>query len=441
MDNEMNENPKIYLVEGLLNFIAKHWDRLGNLYSFLEKCEDVVLKDNCTQLWLDYSAKLGEFILYKTNDCVAELDDFYNKSAELMQATVEKEEVAVAEETPVNEVKETEVQAEAEVTQASAVEVPKEEVAAPVVEETETVAETPQAEAVAVAETTNSQVEAVPETAETEVTQAAAVEVPKKEVVAPVVETETVAETPQTEAGAVAEAVPETAVPEVTQAESAAVAETTNPQAVAVEEVPKEEAVTEVVATTPQAVETAPAPVAEAPQTEQVNVPVAAPVNIFQGTGVEVQPPLTPTNIPVQQSTSDGVIGNIPIIQGETEKRETGVAVSATSEGENVLHVHSDGAKGRALLVTNSQMGNLSGHGKTVALPFSTSTGAVNNETASQTSGKMPSVEELTAQAVALNKAGNSEEAKKIMDAVHELLEGNAQPEAGKQKVLVNTAA
>ena len=169
-------------------------------------------------------------------------------------------------------------------------------------------------------------------------------------------------------------------------------------------------------------------------------MPVAAPVNIFQGTGVEV-PPLTPTNIPVQQPTSDGVIGNIPIIQGETEKNETGVAVSATSEGENVLHVHSDGAKGRALLVTNSQMGNLSDHGKTVALPFSTSTGAVNNETASQTSGKMPSVEELTAQAVALNKAGNSEEAKKIMDAVHELLEGNAQPEAGKQKVLVNTAA
>ena len=186
------------------------------------------------------------------------------------------------------------------------------------------------------------------------------------------------------------------------------------------------------VATTPQAVETTPAPVAEAPQTEQVNVPVAGPINIFQGTGVEAQPPLMPTNIPVQQPTSDGVIGNIPIIQGETEKNETGVAVSATSEGENVLHVHSDGAKGRALLVTDKQKRNLSANGKAAVLTFPTSTEVVN-------SGEIPSVEELTAQAVALNKAGNTDKAEEIMEEVHKLLNGSQQQD--ESKVFVKTAA
>ena len=425
MPNEMNDNPKVYLVAGLFNFIRKHWGMLEKLQTFLENNEDFDLKNTCSQLWLEYSAKLGEFSKYRTNDCVEELNAFFYKSDELMQATVDKKE-----EVAVNEVEEA----------------PKEEVAAPIVEESETVVEAPQAEAgIEKAAPEVSQTEAVVEESQAEAVTLPEEEAPKEEVA--------VAETtnPQVEAST------ETVAPEVTQAESSAVAETTNPQAVAVAEVPKaepviapevgvqESPVNEVVATIPQAVETAPAPVAEAPQTEQVNVPVAAPVNIFQGTGVEAQPPLTPTNIPVQQSTSEGVIGNIPIIQGETKESETSVAVSATSEGGNVLHVHSDGAKGRALLVTNSQMGNLSDHGKTVALPFSTSTGAVNNSTVvdnnAQNSGEIPSVEALTAQAVALNKAGNSEEAKKIMDAVHELLEGNAQPEAGKQKVLVNTAA
>ena len=425
MPNEMNDNPKVYLVAGLFNFIRKHWGMLEKLQTFLENNEDFDLKNTCSQLWLEYSAKLGEFSKYRTNDCVEELNAFFYKSDELMQATVDKKE-----EVAVNEVEEA----------------PKEEVAAPIVEESETVVEAPQAEAgIEKAAPEVSQTEAVVEESQAEAVTLPEEEAPKEEVA--------VAETtnPQVEAST------ETVAPEVTQAESSAVAETTNPQAVAVAEVPKaepviapevgvqESQVNEVVATTPQAVETASAPVAEAPQTEQVNVPVAAPVNIFQGTGVEAQPPLTPTNIPVQQSTSEGVIGNIPIIQGEAKESEASVAVSATSEGENVLHVHSDGAKGRALLVTDKQKGNLSANGKAVVLPFPTSTEVVAGNTVvdnnAQNSGEIPSVEALTAQAVALNKAGNSEEAKKIMDAVHELLEGNAQPEAGKQKVLVNTAA
>ena len=419
MENKMNDNPKVYLVAGLFNFIRKHWGMLEKLQTFLENNEDFDLKNTCSQLWLEYSAKLGEFSKNRTNDCVEELNAFFYKSAELMQITVDKKE-----EVAVNEVEEA----------------PKEEVAAEdEVEAAESVVEEPQAESVIVSE-----------------------EAAKEEGIAPVVaEAETVVEAPQAEAVAVAEttnpqveAVPETVAPEVAQAESSAVAETTNPQAVAVAEVPKaepviapevgvqESLVNEVVATTPQAVETVPAPVAEAPQTEQVNVPVAAPVNIFQGTGVEVQPPLTPTNIPVQQSSSEGVIGNIPIIQGETKESEASVAVSATSEGGSVLHFHSDGAKGRALLVTDKQKGNLSANGKTVVLPFPTSTEVVNNETASQTSGELPSVEELTAQAVALNKDGKAGEAEEIMNKVHELLNGsNVQQEAGKQKVLVNTAA
>ena len=427
MPNEMNDNPKVYLVAGLFNFIRKHWGMLEKLQTFLENNEDFDLKNTCSQLWLEYSAKLGEFSKSRTNDCVEELNAFFYKSAELMQATMDKkEEVAVNE-----------------------VEVPKEAVAAPIVEESETVVEAPQAEAGI--ETAAPEVEAVVEESQAEAVTLPEEEAPKEEVAAPVVEeTETVVEAPQAEEVAVAE----TTNP---QAEEVAVAETTNPQAVAVAEVPKaepviapevgvqESPVNEVVATTPQAVETAPAPVAEAPQTEQVNVPVAAPVNIFQGTGVEVQPPLTPTNIPVQQSTSEGVIGNIPIIQGENKESETSVAVSTTSESENVLHFHSDGAKGRALLVTDKQKGNLSANGKAVVLPFPTSTEVVAGSTVvdnnAQNSGEIPSVEALTAQAVALNKAGNSEKAEEIMNMVHGLLEGNVQPEAGKQKVLVNTAA
>ena len=418
MENKMNDNPKVYLVAGLFNFIRKHWGMLEKLQTFLENNEDFDLKNTCSQLWLEYSAKLGEFSKNRTNDCVEELNAFFYKSAELMQITVDKKE-----EVAVNEVEEA----------------PKEEVAAEdEVEAAESVVEEPQAESVIVSE-----------------------EAAKEEGIAPVVaEAETVVEAPQAEAVAVAEttnpqveAVPETVAPEVAQAESSAVAETTNPQAVAVAEVPKaepviapevgvqESLVNEVVATTPQAVETVPAPVAEAPQTEQVNVPVAAPVNIFQGTGVEVQPPLTPTNIPVQQSSSEGVIGNIPIIQGETKESEASVAVSATSEGGSVLHFHSDGAKGRALLVTDKQKGNLSANGKTVVLPFPTSTEVVNNETASQTSGELPSVEELTAQAVALNKAGKAEEAEEIMNVVHGLLNGSNVQQDEPPKVLVNKAA
>lgn len=408
MENKMNDNPKVYLVAGLFNFIRKHWGMLEKLQTFLENNEDFDLKNTCSQLCLEYSAKLGEFSKNRTNDCVEELNAFFYKSAELMQTTMDKkEEVAVNE-----------------------VEVSKEEVVAPVVEESETVVEAPQAEAGI--EKAALEVEAVVEESQAETVNLPEEEAPKEEVA--------VAETtnPQVEAST------ETVAPEVTQAESSAVAETTNPQAVAVAEVPKAEPViapevgvqepqvNEVVATIPQAVETAPAPVAEAPQTEQVNVPVAAPVNIFQGTGVEAQPPLTPTNIPVQQSTSEGVIGNIPIIQGETKESEASVAVSATSEGENVLHVHSDGAKGRALLVTDKQKRNLSANGKAVVLPFPTPTEVVN-------SGEIPSVEELTAQAVALNKAGNTDKAEEIMEEVHKLLNGSQQQD--ESKVFVKTAA
>lgn len=395
MPNEMNDNPKVYLVAGLFNFIRKHWGMLEKLQTFLENNEDFDLKNTCSQLWLEYSAKLGEFSKYRTNDCVEELNAFFYKSDELMQTTMDKkEEVAVNE-----------------------VEVSKEEVAAPVVEESETVVEAPQAEAgIEKAAPEVSQTEAVVEESQAETVTLPEEEAPKEEV---------------------------------------AVAETTNPQAVAVAEVPKaepviapevgvqESSVNEMVATIPQAVETAPAPVAEAPQTEQVNVPVAAPVNIFQGTGVEAQPPLTPTNIPVQQSTSEGVIGNIPIIQGEAKESEAGVAVSATSEGENVLHVHSDGAKGRALLVTDKQKGNLSANGKAVVLPFPTSTEVVAGNTVvdnnAQNSGEIPSVEALTAQAVALNKAGDSVKAEEIMDEVHKLLNGSQQQD--ESKVFVKTAA
>lgn len=422
MPNEMNDNPKVYLVAGLFNFIREHWGMLEKLQTFLENNEDFDLKNTCSQLWLEYSAKLGEFSKYRTNDCVEELNAFFNKSAELMQTTMDKkEEVAVNE-----------------------VEVSKEEVAAPIVEESETVVEAPQAEAgIEKAAPEVSQTEAVVEESQAEAVTLPEEEAPKEEVA--------VAETtnPQVEAST------ETVAPEVTQAESSAVAETTNPQAVAVAEVPKaepviapevgvqESPVNEVVATIPQAVETAPAPVAEAPQTEQVNVPVAAPVNIFQGTGVEAQPPLTPTNIPVQQSTSEGVIGNIPIIQGETKESEASVAVSTTSEGENVLHVHSDGAKGRALLVTDKQKGNLSANGKAVVLPFPTSTEVVAGSTVvdnnAQNSGEIPSVEALTAQAVALNKAGDSVKAEEIMEEVHKLLNGSQQQD--ESKVFVKTAA
>ncbi len=423
MANEMNDNPKVYLVAGLFNFIRKHWGMLEKLQTFLENNEDFDLKNTCSQLCLEYSAKLGEFSKYRTNDCVEELDAFFSKSAELMQVTVDKkEEVAVNE---VEEAPKEEVVAEAEVEAAETVveepqtesvivseEADKEEEIAPVVAETETVVEAPQAEAVAVAETTNSQVEAGTETAAPEVSQTEAVavaEVPKAE---PVI-------------------APEVEVPQVASVNEV------------VTEIPKEEAVTEVVATTSQAVETAPAPVAGIPQTEQVNVPVVAPVNIFQGTGVEAQPPLTPTNIPVQQSSSEGVIGNIPIIQGEAKENETSVAVSATSEGGNVLHVHSDGAKGRALLVTDKQKGNLSDNGKAVVLPFPTSTEVVAGNTVvdntAQNSGEISSVEALTAQAVALNKAGNTDKAEEIMEKVHKLLNGSQQQD--ESKVFVKTAA
>ena len=428
MENKMNDNPKVYLVAGLFNFIRKHWGMLEKLQTFLENNEDFDLKNTCSQLWLEYSAKLGEFSKNRTNDCVEELNAFFYKSAELMQITVDKKE-----EVAVNEVEEA----------------PKEEGIVPVVEEAETVVEAPQAEAGI--EKAALEVEAVVEEPQAE-SVIVSEEAAKEEEIAPVVaEAETVVEAPQAEAVAVAEATnpqveasTETVAPEVAQAESSAVAETTNPQAVAVAEVPKAEPViapevgvqepqvNEVVATTPQAVETTPAPVAEAPQTEQVNVPVAGPINIFQGTGVEAQPPLTPTNIPVQQSTSEGVIGNIPIIQGETKESEASVAVSATSEGENVLHVHSDGAKGRALLVTDKQKRNLSANGKAVVLPFPTPTEVVN-------SGEIPSVEELTAQAVALNKAGNTDKAEEIMEEVHKLLNGSQQQD--ESKVFVKTAA
>ena len=82
MENKMNDNPKVDLVAGLFNFIRKHWGMLEKLQTFLENNEDFDLKNTCSQLWLEYSAKLGEFSKNRTNDCVEELNAFFYKSAE-----------------------------------------------------------------------------------------------------------------------------------------------------------------------------------------------------------------------------------------------------------------------------------------------------------------------------------------------------------------------
>ena len=70
MENKMNDNPKVYLVAGLFNFIRKHWGMLEKLQTFLENNEDFDLKNTCSQLWLEYSAKLGEFSKNRTKTIV-----------------------------------------------------------------------------------------------------------------------------------------------------------------------------------------------------------------------------------------------------------------------------------------------------------------------------------------------------------------------------------